>query len=117
VSVLPDNGTLLRVDSPQPATAGGDVAGFTPGADLSVRVTIDEPTRAQQVRLGATIADVSLVVYALRDDLPAGTQVREGYRVVAAQDGDDVRTYVVVRRDFRVFDELTHFELFCKEVA
>lgn len=117
MSVLPDNGTLTRIDAPLPPTPGGGSGGWANGPALSVRVTIDQPTRAQQVTLGATLAQVSVVVYVMRDDLPAGTQMREGYRIVAAQDGEAPQTYRVVKRSFRVFDELTHFELFCQEVA
>lgn len=113
--IIPSNGVLSRIDAPSGVSSGGDVT-FTTGSTISVDVLIDNPTRAQRYALGQQIADAEAVVYVLKDQLPAGVSINEGDRVTAAQEGEAAATYLVIKRQFRVFDELTHFELFVKRI-
>lgn len=107
------NGTLSRIDAPAAPDVAGQVA-YTLGSALDVGVTIDAPSSSQKFTLGAKIADVTAVVYIAKSDLPEGTQLREGYRVVVALEGEDPQTLIVVLRQLPTFDELTHYQLFCK---
>lgn len=113
MSVLPTNGLLTRIDT----ISGVDVAGavsFATGDAIAAECVIDEPTSSQRFVLGAAIADVSAVIYVALDDLPAGQQLQQGFRLVANQDGEESIVYRVIKRQLRVFFDITHFELFCK---
>lgn len=107
------NGTLSRIDSVAIGPSGDPT--YTHGDAIELRVLVDVPTRAQRYALGTVIQDASAVVYVMVADVPGG--VAEGGRVVVAQDGMAAVTYVVVKRIVRVFRELGHYELFCKEAS
>lgn len=116
MSVLPTNGVISRIDASGAPDADGNPTWVNGGA-ISAECVVDGVTSGQRFTLGAAVSDCDAVIYVALDDLPAGQQLREGFRVVAAQDEDPdgAITYVVKKRDFKSFYELTHFEIFCKK--
>jgi hypothetical protein len=81
------NATLQRIDTQQPATAGGSVA-YATGAAIAVRCTLDQPSFAQRTALGAVIAQATAVLYVRKADLTAGTVPAKGNRLSVQVDGD-----------------------------
>jgi hypothetical protein len=71
VSAIIVNGTLKRIDAPASINPAGEVT-YATGAAIAVGVTIDEPTSSQRWSLGASIKDVTAVIYA------ASTTCRRG---------------------------------------
>lgn len=110
------NATLLRIDTAAPAANGVGVA-FIEGAALSVPCILDEPTNTQRWTLGAAIGGASAVLYVMVDELPAGTVLDKGMRVVAQLEGHASATYGVVVCRTRVKDEVGHYELFLEAVV
>lgn len=113
MSVLPTNAKLTRID----AVASVDVSGtasFTNGDVLDVECVIDEPTGSLAFLSWAQENQVTATIYVARDDLPPDQQLQVGDRVQANQTEDESIVYLVVKRNLRVFYEITHFELFCR---
>jgi len=113
MSALPKNGTLTRIDNAGAPTVTG-VETWATGPAINVRVTIDRPSKSQQISLGALLSKVSQVVYVMKSDLAVDAQILERDKVLAGQDGETARLMKVIRREFYVFRSITHYELFCQ---
>jgi hypothetical protein len=80
------NAKLLRVDVPGPPVGGNK--SFTNGAALAIDCVLDAVKSQQRFTIGAAISDATAVMYLMRDNIPAGTAIDKGYRVLAQLDGE-----------------------------
>lgn len=107
------NATLSNVATPGAADAWGKTT-FT-GAAVSVRVFLDEPTRAQRSAEDRRIAESDAVMYVEKP--LSGFSLAAGCRVTAAVDGAAAITYEVRRVIDRQKDGgLSHVEAYLKVV-
>lgn len=113
MSQILTNGKLTRIDVRQPAAADGSVTWST-GSTIDVAVAICDPSRAQRWAMGTQIAEAQQVIYILRSDLAAGTDIQVGDWLVANFDGQASATWEVIKVLAPVFRELSHFECFVK---
>lgn len=114
---LPVNGTISRIDAVASVSVDG-VTTFTNGSAIAVRAVIDRATGQQVYRLGATAKEVKAVIYAMTRDLAAAgvtAPIEPGARIIAAKDGREAKTYVVVLVEEPTSRGITHFEIFCRE--
>src|SRR6266487_1870624 len=97
------NAKLLRVDVP--SVGGGGGITFANGAAIEVDCVIDAVKSGQRFTLGAVISEATAVMYLMREEIPAGTAIEKGYRVLAQLDGEPQQTYLVEWKNPRIKDE------------
>lgn len=109
------NAALLRIDAPAAPSALGQPL-WTPGEDITLDCSVQEPSRAQRIALGATIEDATAAVYVLSADLPTDATIGPGTRLVVLVDGAEVDvTYDVIRVQRLSHGEQTHLVAYCRE--
>lgn len=111
MSVLLDNATLDSITTPAvPDADGGTSAGTTTTPD--VRCTIDAPTHRHRYDVGATLKDITAVVYVMTTDL--ASRPAEGSTLLVTPDDLTQQALLAVAVIDRVHDGQDHYEILCK---
>lgn len=113
-----ENATLLRIDRATPTAAGATL--FAEGDDLSIRCASVALTSQQRFQLGATVKNVTSVVYLEKQPLrDGGIDAPElGDRLLVAIDSEDPagELLLVVTDDGFEHGSQSHHELFSRKV-
>jgi hypothetical protein len=111
MSMLLDNATLDSISTPPvPDADGGTSAGTA--TTPAVRCTIDAPTHRHRYDVGATLKDLTAVVYVMAADL--ASRPAEGSTLLVTPDDLAQRSLLAVAVIDRVHDGQDHYEILCK---
>lgn len=108
------NAQLQRIDTPQAASATGDVT-YTTGATIGVDCCLDEPTSSQKFTLGVVVSDATAVMYVAFDAL-AGATIAKRMRLLVQLGTFAAALYEVIYVRSRVHDGQDHYEAYLKGV-
>lgn len=109
-----NNATLLRIDTPNVPTTGGDVS-FANGSAISFRCILDEPNFEVQRTIEQAKLDVTMMLYVQLSKMPgAPAQLITGVLLTVAQDGLSPRTFRVERAGPKIFGGVSHVRCFLK---
>jgi len=112
------NATITRIDTQSGADAAGTPV-FVTGTAIALDCDLRDPKSQQRWEIGATIKDVSWVLFVDKDDLTdAGLDCPDlGDRVYAVpEDGSGDVFGVVIERTNEVMELVGHWVLFLKKV-
>lgn len=111
-----DNASLTRIDAPPGMGYGGDAAAYVPGAAISVRCLLDEPSFVVQRQIDVMKLESTAVLYVELASFAAGLALLvDNAQVQVQQDGMPAQLLRIDKAQQFNFGGVAHVQCFVRK--